>query len=167
MMKLACLTLFICCLSYNVHAEDATATFIGNIVSGTCIVDSGSVSNTIVFDPIRAANLQTANSGGEWRDVKLTLSGCTGTINSVKATFTTPSGGSGDYYVNTGTATNVVLQLTDAGHTVNYGINSTAVAPIDASRNAVFNLSARMYAPNGMATVGTFNSVVQVNFQYN
>lgn len=168
MMKLACLTLFICCLSYNVHAEDATATFKGNIVAGTCSADGGGVSEPIIFRPIRAANLQTANTGGEWQHVKLTLSGCTTFTNSVTVTFTgtAPSNGP-NYYVNTGTATNVVLELTNVGHTVSYGSGSTEVASVDASRNAVFNLSARMYAPNGMATVGTFISVVQVNFQYN
>lgn len=151
----------------NAFAGTATATInvTGRITASPCTVDTSTVSQTVDLGRVYGKDL-APGKGSEWKTFQLTLSKCPSNWKQATVTFTGNPAPDNNYYANSGSATGVVLQISDSGHSTSYGNGDTLTETIDASRNAVFPLEARMFNPGGTIGTGDFNAVLEVDFSY-
>lgn len=149
--------------------EELELKFKGNILAAPCTVDlpggdAGEI--TVKFDPVTPNDLASAGSAGAWKDFSLKLKDCGTTTARYKASFSGSPATAPALYKNTGTATNVEieLQLNDGSNT-RLG-NGTVHTGNITSTEAELNMKARPYSSTGGATSGTIAGIVQINFDY-
>lgn len=151
----------------TITATHATSIIMsGKVLPSPCVVNSDSVSKLIEFQKVEARSMSDAGSTGDWVDFDLNLEDCPVYLTSATAVFSgEPDTDDKNTYKNTGTATNISLQL--ASRTNFYGNGTTLKTTINSTKHtALFPLSARMYSAKGNVGKGTFASVVFVNFTY-
>lgn len=163
-------------LSGAAFAESTnTLTFKGEVTEQTCSVSvNGSSANPIVQLPTVSKNdLATPDSSIGLTTFTMGVSGCTADVSAVeiKTLFIGTNVTSGGNLGNTGTATNVELQLlTDAtGSTVINLNNPTAVAGITmlpAATSGEHDYAVQYYTSTGSVTPGTVVGVVQYAISY-
>lgn len=150
-------------------ADPVTLNITGNVVASPCEVSSDSVTKTIDLgngSPIQASNLQTAGSNTSWVPFDINLVNCpAGTTKATIQFHGTPDTDSpADMYTNTGTATNVAVQLQGTGGE-QFGDGKTYTGTIVNSAYS-YHLRARAYSTNGGVTPGTISAVVTTTFTY-
>lgn len=147
---------------------DASLTLSRNVVASPCTIDTNTVNKTVELGTVQRRDLQTAGEGGEWQDFDLLLTNCpTGTTKVTAMLSGTVDTQDATAWKNSGTSTNMALRIASRDR-------SQAVAPGDSldqnvnisTRSATFPLSARMFTPQGSATAGTFQSVMNVDFTW-
>ncbi|SUW63738.1 long polar fimbrial protein LpfA [Buttiauxella agrestis] len=151
------------------QAADVTINISGKIVASPCVVDGSSDINVDLGQTLQAADLSTAGSTSSWVPFTISMKNCPTSTTNVIATF----GGTGDaadltrLYTNTGTASNVAVELqsNDASNTP-LGNTKSMTIPRTGSNTAVFPLQSRVWS-KGNASTGTVASVVSVAFTYN
>ena len=163
-LKIAfCLTLF----SAAVQA-DPSISVSGKVVASPCSVDTDTVNKTVDLGPLQRRDLQTAGEGGEWQNFDLLLTNCpAGTTRGTATLSGTPDTDDASAWKNSGTSEKMALRIASRDH-------SQTVAPGDSldqnvnisTRSASFPLSARMFTPQGSATAGTFQAVMNVDFTW-
>ncbi|MBT1850634.1 fimbrial protein (plasmid) [Enterobacter hormaechei] len=146
-------------------STSATINITGRITASPCTVDTETVNQSIDLGKVYAHDI-SAGSGSDWKSFQLSLSKCPVGTSSVTVTFTGNPASDNNYFANSGSAEGVVLQISDSAHSVSYGNSDTLTESIDADRNVVFPLEARMYNPGNKITSGDFNAVVQIDFTY-
>ncbi|MCK7410046.1 type 1 fimbrial protein [Enterobacter bugandensis] len=147
---------------------DASLTLSGQVVASPCTVDTDTVNKTVDLGALQRRDLQTAGEGGEWQDFDLLLTNCPAGTTKVTATVSgTPDPQDATAWKNSGTSGNTALRIAnrDRSQTVAPGDSLTQNVNIS-SRSASFPLSARMFTPQGNATAGTFQSVMNVDFTW-
>ncbi|MBS3045962.1 fimbrial protein [Enterobacter mori] len=156
-------------LAMTSMAEAVDINISGKVTASPCTVDTQSVSKEVELPKLQTHSLEDAGTGGDWVNFSLDLNNCPESTSQASATFTgTADAKDATAYKNTGTATNIALQLAAQNQTSTlYGNGSTMKVDIDASTHkATFPLAARMYTPEGGVSQGTFVSVVNVSFTY-
>lgn len=154
--------------SLNTHAADpVTLTITGNIIASPCEVKSDSVNKTIdLGQNIQASDLSAAASSTSWVNFDINLEKCPAGTTSATMTMhgTQNTTNPEDMYKNTGTATNVAVQLqSQAGDQLGDGKSITGTI---ASNAYTYKLKARAYSASGGATPGTIAAVVTATFVY-
>ena len=154
------------------HASDGTITFAGQLNSTTCTVSSGtSGSFTVTLPTLATTELAASGAVGGSTAFSIAVSGCT---TNTTATAYFESGPNVDTasgrLKNTGTATNVQLQLlTSSGSVINTtaasGSQNVTGATI-ASGSATGNFAAQYYA-TGATAAGTVASSITYSMIYN
>ncbi|EKA4598428.1 type 1 fimbrial protein [Salmonella enterica] len=150
-----------------VHGADINLS--GIVIASACTIDTATQSQKVTFDQARATDYQTPGASGEWQDFSLTLSSCPTSTSSVTATFSgDPDSDDPTKFANTqGDAAGMALQIMSRDHLTEIRPAGTFTVNVDgASHRAEFPLSARMYAPTGEVTAGSFYTVVQFTFTY-
>lgn len=148
-------------------ADPVTLNITGNVVASPCQINSDSVTQTVdLGQNIQASTLQAVNSSSGWVNFDIGLTSCpagtTKAIMTMHGTADTLS--TGDLYKNTGTATNLGVQLqSQAGDQLGDGKSLTGTI---ASNAYTYKLRARAYSTNGGVTPGTIISVVTATFVY-
>ncbi len=138
----------------------------GLVVASPCVVDTTSVNQTVEFGQLLTTDFKTAGSAGAWKAFSLLLTHCPASTTRVTTVLTGTPAATAGYFANSGTATDAVLQLTNADYTTTYTTGSTIQILVDSAREATFPLAARVVSPNGTMGPGTFESLVQVDFTY-
>ncbi|CAI1708625.1 fimbrial protein [Serratia fonticola] len=144
-------------------AESAQVNFSGTVAAIPCVVD-GSDSVSVKLGDIRASDLDSSIISTSV-PFKIKLKNCPAIATAI-ATF------SGMYdmnvagYKNTGTASNVAVQIadTDTSKFVTPGFASITKS-VSADRTITYNMLARAIT-NGSPTPGTIITVLQVDFTY-
>ncbi|ECG8572664.1 type 1 fimbrial protein [Salmonella enterica subsp. diarizonae] len=162
--------------SGGVHAYDGTINFVGKVLDQTCSVTTGSKNLTVTLPTVSKALLDTSARTAALTPFVIELNGCdTGASSggqSVKVYFepnATTDFTTGNL-TNTGTATNVQVQLVNAdGNTPivlgkDVASQNTAATRIDAS-DVKLRYSARYYA-TGAATAGDVAATVNYTIAY-
>ncbi|WP_336212678.1 fimbrial protein [Enterobacter sp. P82] len=147
---------------------DASLTLSGQVVVSPCTVDTDTVNKTVDLGTLQRRDLQTAGEGGEWQDFDLLLTNWPAGTTKVRATVSgTPDPQDATAWKNSGTSTNMALRIAsrDRSQIVAPGDSLTQNVNIS-TRSASFPLSARMFTPQGSATAGTFQSVMNVDFTW-
>mgnify|MGYP000850501896 CR=1 FL=1 len=115
-----------------------------------------------------SSNLTTAGSTTTWVPFKVDLEKCPSTSTTVTLTL----GGTTDpvytqYYKNTGTSTNVVIDVLNDpdGKALNPG-TSTKINIDAKTHTASFPMKAQMVSPQGGATSGTVTGQMELTFFY-
>lgn len=163
-LKIAfCLTLF----SAAVQA-DSSISVSGNVVASPCTVDTDTVNKTVELGTVQRRDLQIAGEGGEWHDFDLLLTQCPSGTTKVTATLSgTADPIDATAWKNSGTSTNMALRIASRSHSTTYAPGDSLGEPVNVStRSATFQLSARMFTPQGSAGPGTFQSVMNVDFTW-
>ncbi|EKS9201219.1 fimbrial protein [Enterobacter cloacae] len=152
------------CLSF----ADATLTLSGNVVASPCTVDTDTESKMVDLGTIQRRDLQTAGEGGEWQDFDLLLTQCPAGTSKVTATFSgTVDTQDATAWKNSGTSGNMALRIASRDHAIAYAPGNILEENVNIStRSATFPLSARMFTPQGNATAGTFQSVMNIEFTW-
>ncbi|ELP5717216.1 minor fimbrial subunit [Enterobacter asburiae] len=149
----------------NAAGTSVNINITGKIITPPCVVDTNTVNQTVDLKKDYVHNL-TAGNGSSWTSFQLSLSKCPTNWTSVTVAFTGTPAADDSYFANSGTAKGVVLQISDSGHKTSYGNGDKITETVDETRNVTFPLEARMYSPDGQATGGSFNALVQVDFTY-
>ena len=88
-------------------------------------------------------------------------------LGDIQATNMATPGSSSDYYLNSGTATNVAVAMSEAGSGVLKGTGSSITHNIAADRTATLAMQASVKSVSGGATPGSVSAVVVMTLQYN
>ncbi|ELV2798029.1 type 1 fimbrial protein [Enterobacter ludwigii] len=161
------------CFCHSVFADDpVTITVTGNVVASPCEVSAESKTMNIDLGggkDLQTADLNAAGAFSPWVPFSIVLQNCPAGTSSVTATFagTADSADPETLYTNTGTATNVAVQL-EGEASEPYGNGKTAKIDISSpSDKPTWNLQTRAFSKNGGVTPGTINSVITMSFAYN
>ncbi len=141
----------------------------GNIKAAACRVNfptSGVEVN--LGDGIHQYVLSSAGSAAPWVNFSLQLSACPETTKSVTMTVNgTPGSAGSDTFINTGSATNLQIQVQNISDSRVLGNGANVTQAIEsASSTAEFNLQARAYTVSGSVTPGSIVGSMQVSFTY-
>lgn len=157
----------------NAHANN-TITFLGEVSDQTCeVAINGATANpTVLLPTVSTADLAAAGSVAGETPFTLSVSGCT--INAtqalpIKTVFVGNSVTVAGNLGNTGSATNVSLQILDA--VGGNAVDLTGVATVDGLNVAAGDSTAShdfavQYYSDGAATAGTVVSSVQYAISY-
>ncbi|WP_010431823.1 fimbrial protein [Enterobacter mori] len=147
---------------------DASLTLSGNVVASPCTIDTDTVNKTVVLGSLQRIDLRTAGEGGEWQDFDLLLTNCpAGTSNVTALLSGTVDSQDATAWKNSGTSGNMALRIASRDHATAYAPGSSLQQSVNiSSRSVSFPLSARMFTPQGSATPGTFQSVMNVDFTW-
>ncbi|HAU5638878.1 fimbrial protein [Citrobacter amalonaticus] len=147
----------------NVNAQDINIQ--GTVIPGACNVTPS--EQTFAFEDLYTGNMDEAGTASQWVNFTVTLTDCPAATQKVLMKFSgTPSAQDSTYFANAKDALNVVLQLTDPTHEVNYSNGSVVQTNVDTSHNATYPLAARIYSPLGHGGSGDFESIILLDFTY-
>uniref|UniRef100_S0DET5 Putative fimbrial protein n=1 Tax=termite gut metagenome TaxID=433724 RepID=S0DET5_9ZZZZ len=153
--------------STAVNADPVTLNITGNVVASPCQIASDSVTKNVnLGSTIQASDLQTAASGSSWVNFTIDLVSCPAGTTSATMTMhgTADTNSTGDLYKNTGTATNLAVQLqTQAGGQMGDGKTLSGTL---ANNAYSYTMRARAYSTSGGVKPGTVSSVVTATFVY-
>lgn len=144
-------------------AADVSITITGKVIAKPC-VPSAAMSSVDLGD-IYAQDLSSPGSSSVWQPVTLELTGCPSGTTSVTAAFSGKADSTGDYYLNEGTATNLILQLEDRDTSSNIKNGATKTVSISGT-TATIPLQVRALSIAGNAGQGTIQSTIDVAYTY-
>lgn len=154
--------------SFAFAGDPITLNITGNILASPCEVDGTGTVPVNLGENLQSADFQDAETSSAWVPFSVSLKNCPAGTSSVTATF----GGTADtsdpntLYVNTGTATNVAVQL-EGKNSEPYGNGKTSTLDISSGVDPKWDLQARAYSSAGGVTPGTINASVTRGLTYN
>ena len=160
--------------SQAARAVDGTITFTGKVVANSCTfkVNGGGSSNTVVLPVVFTSALTAAGNVAGNTTFTISATGCDTLLTSVQAYFNGANvDGTTGNLKNTGTATNVQVQLLNGTTTVMplNAANATAQnSPVGTLSGgaATMSYSAQYIAVGGAATAGLVNTSVAYTINY-
>ncbi len=148
-----------------VTAADTVVNVTANILASSCDIAAGSVDQNVDLGKGRLADLTHAKDATPWTSFSVELTHCPTSASTVTATMSgTPVQSAPEYYLNTGTATDIAIEVMDEAGQTPLGNGATLNIPVDAQRNAVFSLKGRMISLTGKPTSGTVAGVMDLSF---
>lgn len=149
-------------------ADTVNLNVTGNIIASPCVFNNGDDNKNINLGEFQATNMKTAGSSSDPVAFSLLFTQCPAGTRSVTVTFTgtpDPSAGS-DYYMNSGTAKNIAIALTDTDSGALKG-NGSSISRTITNRMATMAMQANIRSVEGNVMPGTVSAVVVVTMQYN
>jgi len=157
-------------ISGNVIAADSVNVNVtGNIVASPCIFNGGNNTLDINLGSIQASNMATPGSTSDPVPFSLPFTRCPAGTRSVTVSFTgnpDPIAGA-DYYMNSGSATNVAIAMSEVATGALKGTGTSITQTIAADRTVTMAMQAVVKSVTGGATPGSFSAVVVMTMQYN
>lgn len=157
-------------ISGNVIAADSVNVSVtGNIVASPCVFNGGNTSLDVNLGNIQASNMATPGSTSDPVPFSLLFTQCPAGTRSVTVSFTgnpDPIAGA-DYYMNSGSATNVAIAMREAATGTLKGTGTGITQIIQADRTATMAMQASVKSITGGATPGSISAVVVMTMQYN
>ncbi|ERK13393.1 putative fimbrial protein [Serratia fonticola AU-P3(3)] len=158
-------------------ASTGTITFNGELTANTCdvVVDGQSADATVILPTVGTNQLQNAARTAGDTGFVMSLSNCSGTLETASAFFQAGSSVdtvTGRLFNTTGTATNVSLQLLDASSTTQAVIKAgsqeqtTAMTYKDVTSGSTTLPYIVRYYAEAATTAGTVVSNVVYSIQY-
>lgn len=148
-------------------ADTVYLKFTGNIKAATCNLSAG---NNIDVDltNIGLDSFISAQGASPWKTFNIELKDCSAYINNVKLTFT----GTGDnadinsLYKNSGTATNIAIQLQSGDGTTPLGNTKALTVPTNGQSLVSVPLRTRAFSSLGNGTAGTLSANITATITY-
>ncbi|WP_431614880.1 fimbrial protein [Enterobacter cloacae] len=160
--------MFLLAFSWNVIAADSVNLGVtGNIIASPCVFNGGSANLDINLGNIQATNMATPGSTSDPVPFNLQFTQCPAGTRSVTVSFTgTPDPAAGtDYYMNSGSATNVAIAMREAVTGTLKGTGSSITQNIAPDRTATMAMQASVKSVTGGATPGSVSAVVVMTMQ--
>ena len=157
-------------ISGNVIAADSVNVSVtGNIVASPCVFNGGNTSLDVNLGNIQASNMATPGSTSDPVPFSLLFTQCPAGTRSDTVSFTgNPDSVAGtSYYMNSGSATNVAIAMSEAATGALKGTGTTITQTIAADRTAAMAMQASVKSITGGATPGSISAVVVMTMQYN
>ncbi|WP_370883836.1 fimbrial protein [Enterobacter cloacae complex sp. 2015409] len=157
-------------ISGNVIAADSVNVSVaGNIIASPCVFNGGNTSLDINLGNIQASNMATPGSTSDPVFFSLPFTQCPAGTRSVTVSFTgNPDPVSGaSYYMNSGSATNVAIAMSEAATGALKGTGTSITQTIASDRTATMVMQASVKSVTGGATPGSISAVVVMTMQYN
>ncbi|WP_296246041.1 type 1 fimbrial protein [uncultured Enterobacter sp.] len=154
---------------HSFAADSVNVNVTGNIIASPCIFNGGNNDLDINLGNIQATNMVTPGSTSVPVPFSLMFTQCPAGTSSVTVSFTgNPDPVAGvDYYMNSGSATNVAVAMREAGTGTLKGTGSSMTQNIAADRTASMPMQASVISLSGGATPGSISAVVVMTMQYN
>ncbi|MEJ5072671.1 fimbrial protein [Enterobacter ludwigii] len=150
--------------SHYAAADPITVNITGNVVSSPCSLDVDNSNLAVDLGNIQTTELASLGATSTLKPFKLSVNLCPpATTNAILSFGGTEDPQSPGRYLNSGTATNVAVEVLQ-GSTIQ-GPGTTMSLPVQADRTATFNLQSRAYA-KGQSTPGTIIAMLQATFIY-
>lgn len=154
-------------INANAYAADSVSLNVtGNIIATTCKINSDSINKSIDLGRnILSTNLFTPGSTTEWVNFDINLD-CPSGLSQATMTMhgTADTSNPDDMYQNTGSASNIAVQLqSQAADPLGNGKSITGMIADNAYS---YKLRARVFSQKGAATSGSISSVVTATFVY-
>lgn len=152
------------------RADPVNINITGKVVASPCIVDTATSTLNVDLGNIQASTLNQAGNVSPYKIFDLVLKDCPSGTASVTATFSgaLAPDGTGDY-MNTGTATNVNVQLKESQPSGNgkfLGPGAALTRSVATDRTVTFRMGARAITATADVMPGTIVSISQVTFTY-
>ena len=153
------LSLLVCAGLFSAASQAVNIDITGKVVASPCIVNGNNDSLAVSLgDNIQADSLATSGSATTWADVTLRLTSCPASTTSDTDT---------NYYKNTGTATNLKLELTDSSSNSAYKNGAKLENVAIPTATHAYDLVMRARAVSiGSVMPGTIVGQVQATFTY-
>lgn len=168
LMMIGCTTLGALFVAHCVSAADVVNLNVtGNIIAAPCQVKSDSVNISVdLGQNIGASSLQGQNTGTTWIPFSVSLINCPAATTKATILFqgTADSISPNDMYRNTGTATNLAVQLQGVGGE-QFGNGKSYTGNI-VGNAYTFLLRARAWTQSGNVMPGTISAVVTATLTY-
>ncbi|MEX3137561.1 fimbrial protein [Serratia ureilytica] len=160
------LTLSVILLSFVTSASDVTINVHGSVVATPCTTILSDID--VDFGDIFSTTLDSAGASTDWKEIKLDLDGCPVGTSSVNIKFSgAPSVVDNNYYLNSGTAEDIVLELQDSDSTLLKNNESRTMDVNFLTGKASFPVKVRVRSLTGNPTDGTISSTISVSYTYN
>ena len=143
----------------------------GNIYYLPCDVSTDTKYQEVNFGPLLNIDFQTPGNASEWKSFYLNVENCpAGTTKATVKFDGVIDVDDARHFANmaaSDAAQNIALQITSSDHSTLYNNQDQMSIAIDGSTGkGVFPLAARLYSTRGGASVGKFESIVQLTFTY-
>ncbi|MEX3238766.1 fimbrial protein [Serratia quinivorans] len=147
------------------QADAVTVNITGNVIAAPCVID-GASSQNVTLDDIVVSKLQKSGDTGPFKSFDLKLKDCPAATTKVTASYAgTVSPLSANSFINTGTATQLVLYLQDSASKEIIPNTTRQVDVNTTTKAAVFSQKVQIYS-KGSATAGTVIGNIVVSFTY-
>ncbi|MEQ5138292.1 fimbrial protein [Providencia alcalifaciens] len=167
-MKKLLLALLFLNISITAYAANTVyLKFTGNIKAATCNLSTG---NNVDVD-LTTIPLDTFYSGtkaSDWKSFTIELKDCSSFINSVKLTFTgtADSADIASLYKNSGTATNIAIQLQSGDGATPLGNTKILTVPTNGQPLVSIPLRTRAFSSLGNGTAGSLSANITATITY-
>ncbi|WP_416186429.1 fimbrial protein [Enterobacter wuhouensis] len=153
----------------SIAADNVNINVIGRIIASPCIFNAGSSNLDISLGNVQSTNMATPGSASVPVPFNLRFTQCPAGTRSVTVSFTgNPDPAAGmDYYMNSGSATNVAIAMSEANTGMLKGTGSSITQSIAADRTSTIAMLASFKSIKGGATPGSVSAVVVMTMQYN
>lgn len=162
--------LFLALVSGEVFSADVVNIGVtGNIVASPCVFNGGNSSLGINLGNIQASNMVTPGSTSDPVPFNLLFTQCPAGTHSVTVSFAgnpDPVAGA-DYYLNSGSATNVAVAMREVATGKLKGTGSIITQNIAADRTTTMAMQGSVISVIGGAMPGSVSAVVVMTMQYN
>ncbi|ENA0608719.1 type 1 fimbrial protein [Enterobacter bugandensis] len=149
------------------YAADSQLNISANIVAPTCKIAATSVNQRVDLGKGRIVDLNQPNAATAWKSFKVELNDCPDSLREVVATFSgTPDVKAADYYLNSGTANDIAVEVKDAADKFILSNGSTITTSVDTQHNAAFDMKGRMITPSGKPTSGSVSATIELSFTF-
>jgi type 1 fimbria pilin len=151
-------------VSMPVWADEIT--FEGSVTDSSCVVPANEMTRTITLAKISPVYLSAANEGDDvaTETFNFNITGCPSNVSNVGVNFTfSPDATSTQYLSNTGTATGVLLGITDGSDQLvanNASIMSDNYDEVTGS--GTVNAKVKAYRTSGAVASGTIASTANI-----
>lgn len=162
------LCLLACGGLFSTASQAVNIDITGKVVATPCVVNGNNESLAVnLGDNIQADSLSASGSATTWTDVTLRLTSCPASTTSFSVAFAGTADTDTAYYKNTGTATNLKLELTDGSSEKAYKNGAKLENVTIPSASHAYDLVMRARAvSNGSVMPGTIVGQVQATFTY-
>lgn len=165
--KLVLATL-ICGGLFSTASQAVNIDITGTVVASPCVVNGGDNTLSInLGDTIQADALSAPGSTTDWVEKTLALTSCPASTTSFSVAFSGTADDDADFYKNTGTATNLKLELTDDSTTTAFKNGATMNNVAISGTTHAYDLKMRSRAVSkGSVMPGSIIGQVQATFTY-
>lgn len=162
------LLLTLCCGLFSASSSAVRIDINGTVVASPCVVNGGQDSLSVPLgDNIQADGLAAAGSTTDWANFTLALTACPTSTSSFSVAFSgTPDGDDATMYANTGTATNLKLELSTQSGNMTLSNNSAINNVVIPSSHAYDLLLRTRAVSKGSVMPGSIIGQVQATFTY-
>lgn len=141
--------------------------FTGNIKAATCNLSTGN-NLDVDLTTIPLDTFYRGTKASDWKLFTIELKDCSSYINNVKLTFTGTEDNTdvNSLYKNSGTATNIAIQLQSGDGAMSLGNTKVLTVPTNGQSLVSVPLRTRAFSSLGNGTAGTLSANITATITY-
>lgn len=158
----------LCMLVTATAYADTAVNVSANILESSCKVAASSLEQSVDLGKGRVADLIQASDATAWKAFSVEFTDCPDSVTQVVATLNgAPDVDAAKYYLNTGTAKKVAIEVQNAEGNLQLSNGKSLTTTVDEHHNAALLMKGRMISPTGVATPGSVVALLELSFDFN